>query len=121
MAACAVTEDFEDQRSAIQYFDTDMALKVALLGRRQGLVEDDGLRVLINDQVLDFIGLARTDEERGIGSLAARDDARDGRVASRFGEQSKLIKGGVEGRTRPQIDPHQHDPWRNVAGALERL
>ena len=48
------------------------------------------------DELLQLVGLARADEEGRVGRLAARDDARDGDVACRLGEQRELVERFVE-------------------------
>ena len=81
MALRAGGEDLEDQHRPVGHGHAEVALEIALLRRRQGLVEQHGLRLVALDQRLDLVGLARADEQRGVGRLAAGDDARDRQVA----------------------------------------
>ena len=62
------------------------------------------------DQLLQLVGLARADEEGGVGRLAARDDARDGDVAGRFGEQRELVERLVEVASAAEVDADQDRP-----------
>ena len=101
-------EDLEDQRRAVGNRHAQRALQIALLGRRQRLVEDDAFGAVHLHQQLDLVGLAAADEQRRVGRLAAGDDTLDRHVAGAFGQQRQFIQRGVEVLAIAEIDAHQH-------------
>jgi hypothetical protein len=106
VALRAFAEDLEDQHRAIGDGDAEVALEVALLRRRERLVEQHGFGAVAEHERLDLVGLAGADEERGVGRLAAADDALDDFVARRFGELRQLVERIVEARDA-EIDADQ--------------
>ena len=68
-----------------------MALQVALLARREGMVEDDQFRLLGLHQHFQFVRLAGTDEETPVGRGAAAADLTDDFSASGTGQQAKFL------------------------------
>jgi hypothetical protein len=95
-----------------------MALEVALLRRRERLVEDDDLGLGSADELLQLVGLAGADEERGVGSLAPGDDTLDDDVAGGFGKQRQLVERFVEGCPAAEVDADENRARRRLAVAL---
>ena len=65
-------EDIQDQRGAIQHLDVlvaDSALELALLRRRELLIEDHDLRAGIGPQRHQFLDLARADQGSGVRAI----------------------------------------------------
>ncbi len=123
VALGARAEDLENQHRAIGDRDSEMALEVALLRRRQGLVEQHGLGLVHRDQLLQLVGLAGADEERRVGGLAARDDAGDRDVAGRLGQQRQLVERLVEMLLAAEVDADQDrpgGPWIGRRGVGSR-
>ena len=81
MAARARCENFEDERGAVEDFDAQVPLQIALLGRAERLVEDDTLRAVFGHDQLDLVGLAGADKQRRIGGTATGDDPGDRIIA----------------------------------------
>ena len=96
MALGALGKDLEDQGRAIGHRHTQMPLQIALLGGRQGLIEQDAVGRMDQDQFLDLIGFARAEEQRGIRCTASADDPRHRFIARRSGQQGQLFQPGVE-------------------------
>ena len=67
MAARALREDVEDQRSAVDHHALQLALEVALLARRQGVIEDHDVGAVRTQGFADLLDLAAAGEELGIG------------------------------------------------------
>ena len=115
VALCAGGEDLENQRSAVSHRHAQHALEVALLRRRDGLVEQHGVSLVGIHQQLDLVGLAGADEQRRIGRGAAGDDLGDWRVARGLGQQSQLVQAFVEatgGGVATEIDTHKNGARR---------
>ena len=112
VALRARREDLEDQHRAVGDRDAQVALEVALLRRRKCLVEQHRLGLVAEHQRLDLVGLARADEQGGVGCLAARDDARDRHVAGRLREQREFVQRRVERRLAAEVDADEDRPGR---------
>ncbi len=108
VAARALREDLEDEEGAVVDGDAEFALQVALLGGRQGLVEDHLARAVQLGEFADFLGFAAADEERRVGRLALADEAGDGREAGGLGEKAELFELGIE-MGEAEIDADQND------------
>src|SRR5919201_19075 len=67
----ALREYFENQLGAIEHAQVERALDVALLRRRELMVEDDERRVQLGCRAAHFVDLAATGVELGIGALPA--------------------------------------------------
>ena len=86
----ALGEDVQDEAGARQHAGLEVLLEVALLGGREGVVEDDQLRLVLGDGGGDLLGLAGADEETGIGCAAAAADQRQRLGAGRDGQLAQL-------------------------------
>ena len=89
--AGALGEDVQNEARAIQHPALEMPLQVALLARRQGMVEDDQFRLLGLHQHLQFVRLASTDKEPPVGGSAATADLAHDLGASGPGQQAKFL------------------------------
>ena len=89
-------ENFEDQSDAVQHFDAEVALQIALLRRRQRLVKYHRLRLVEGHQLLDFVGFARSDKQGGVRCAPLGSDAGDGGIPRRLGQQRQFVQGGIE-------------------------
>ena len=63
----ALGENVENQAGAVEHPDLQALFKIALLGRRQRVVEDDDFDGVIEHGETDFVGLAAADEIRRVG------------------------------------------------------
>ena len=106
VAARALGKDFQDQQGAVVDRQADGALQVALLHRRERLVEQHFARALALRQQADLLDLAAADEQRRIGRLALAGQARHRLQAGGFGQQAQLLQLAVE-MGHPQIHPDQ--------------
>ena len=107
VALCALAKNLQDQHRAVGHRHTEVPLKIALLRRRQGLIEQHRLGLMRFDQGLDLIGLARPDEECGVGCLAASNDTRDRLIAGRLGQQRQFVERCVERTVATDVDPNE--------------
>ena len=96
VALGALGEDVENQAGAVQHAHVQAFFQIALLGRRQGVIEDDDFNLLGQAGLGDLVGLAGTDEIGGVGAGALGGDGGDRFGAGRAGEQSQLFHAGVE-------------------------
>ena len=75
VAARALRKDIEDQARAVDHAAVEPLLEIALLHRREIVIENRDRRVRCGDGFGDFLDLAFAGEERRIGTLtAALDD-----------------------------------------------
>lgn len=65
-----LSEDIEDQAGPVHYPALEQTLQVALLGRGQGMVEDDDVGVQHLDLGRDLFSLAAADKKFGTGRTA---------------------------------------------------
>ena len=116
MALRTLGKDLQDQRGAVGHGHPQVALKIALLGRRQGLVEDHAFGAMHLHQGLDLVGLAAAHKQRRVGCLAARDDPLHRHITRALGQQRQLIERGVEEGAPAEIHTHQHHARRARLG-----
>ena len=116
--ACALREDVEDERGAIDYAATKLPLEIALLGRRQLVVEDDERSPRFGDRPGDLSHFARAGEQRRIGAMAPPLDDADHPQPGAQREQAQLAAAlRVIGRT--EVERHEHCTSRRAAdGAI---
>ena len=69
-SARALREDVEDQAAAIQHAAGELFLEVALLARRQRVIDDHEVGAELGDALADFLDLAGAEEEARLGHLA---------------------------------------------------
>ena len=106
-------EDVEDQRGAVGNRHAQVLLEVALLRRRQSLVEDDAVRlVAASTRALISSALPEPTNSAGIGRLAPAMTLRDWLVACGGGQQRQFVQRGVEGRARAEVDARPAPPER---------
>src|SRR3569623_125660 len=68
----------EDETGAVLCATFHQLFDIALLSRRQGVIEDHHLRLALFHLNADFLGLAAADEIFGIGGLARTGNQRNG-------------------------------------------
>ena len=103
VALGAQREDIQDQRDPVDHAQVEQPFQVALLGRRQGLVEqhDVGQQGLGHAHAL--VRLARADEELGVGAVAPRRQRADDFGAGALGQHGEFLGMGKEIRV-PEVD-----------------
>ena len=103
VALGAQREDIQDQRDPVDHAQVEQPFQVALLGRRQGLVEqhDVGQQGLGHAHAL--VRLARADEELGVGAVALRRQRADDFGAGALGQHGEFLGMGKEIRV-PEVD-----------------
>ena len=92
VTARALSKDIKDQRIAIEHAQSRQLLKVALLTRRERVIDQNDFGAGIDRNLTNFIGLATTDKIFGIRTIALTRDGRCHRNASRLGELRKLVE-----------------------------
>ena len=85
-------EDVEDQRLPVDHVAVEDLLEIALLGRRQRLVEHDNVDVEGGCQGRQLFGFPRTYERSRIYLVSLDQLLVDGLGACRFGQQSQLVQ-----------------------------
>ena len=110
-SAGVLREDVEDHRGAVDGRSTEDLLQVALLGRREVVLEDDGVGVDREADLAQFLHLARPEERGGIGRVTTLDYARDDVGARGVDQERQLVELVVEfvlGDAR-ELDADEHD------------
>ena len=110
VALCARAENFEDQHRAVGHRHTEVLFQIALLSRRQGLVEQHGFGLVTEHERFDLVGLAGPDEQGRIGCFATCDHTRNRSIARRFGEQREFVERSVERLATTEVHAHQNRP-----------
>ena len=111
-AARVLGEDVEDHRGAVDGRAAEQLLEVAVLRRRQVVVEHDGVGVEAPAQRGDLLGLAATDEGRGVGRVAPLHDAADDigtGAVHQLRQLVELLADHLLGQPGKD-DAHQDDP-----------
>ena len=90
-------EDVEDQRGAIHHVDLQLPFEIALLRRRQRVIEDHEVDLVVADQRADLLDLAGPDERGRVGALALAGHHTLRVGACRAHQQLQLLeaRGGV--------------------------
>src|SRR5215469_12886595 len=83
-ASRALRKDVENQLIAVEHPPPGVLLEVALLARRERVIDEDHVRLARLRDAAHLLRLAAAHEESGIGTLAP---ARHGRDRSRTGGQ----------------------------------
>ena len=91
-------EDVEDQLGAVERLALDLLLQVALLGRRELLVEENQLDLLRGAAGLHLAHLAAADECRGVAPRALLQLLADDARAGARGELRELVERGFAAR-----------------------
>jgi hypothetical protein len=109
VALSAGGENLQDQPGSVEHLDAQPLLEVALLCRRQGLVENHALPTGLLYQKLDLVGFARANEQRRIGRLATSRQACHRLVACRLRQKRQLVERRIEaGRAHTEVDTNQN-------------
>src|SRR5581483_436865 len=109
--ARALGEDVEDQSRAIEHAALQELLEIALLARRQLVIEDRELGPGRRREIGDLLRLAAADEETRIGDLtAAADDAGDLRAGRQRELPEFLGLGLVIGAGKLEMDQQRALP-----------
>src|SRR5690606_32463740 len=87
----ALREDIQNQAGAIEHAALEGALQVALLTRREGMVEDDQIGFFSLDLVAQRLDLAAANEVLGTQPAAGNTDESDHVSACRHGQFLKLL------------------------------
>jgi hypothetical protein len=83
-----------------------VSLKIALLRRTQGLIEQDFSRPGIESEQFDLVRFAGSDKKSGIRRSSFAGDARDWLQARCLRKQTEFLQISIEVR-ETQIDPHE--------------
>ena len=110
MAARALSEYFQNQQGSVVDRQLKVPLKVALLGRAQGLVKQHLSRAHLLSQHFDLISLAAADEKRGIWRTALAGHALCRLKACRLSEQTQFVQFAVE-IGKAQVNTNQYGQW----------
>jgi hypothetical protein len=66
MAAGSLTENFQNEHSAVIHWKLKVSLKVTLLSRTQTLIKQNLLDTMLRHQHFDLIGFTATDKKRRV-------------------------------------------------------
>ena len=110
-AGCVLGEDVEDHRGAVDGRATEQLLEVELLGRRELVVEHDGVAVGEEGELLELLCLALADVGGRIGRPAPLHDAGDLVGPGGVDERAELVEPafGLLGVVRGQGHADEHD------------
>ena len=96
VAAGALREDIENEAGAIDHTPIQRLLQIALLRRRERVIENDEFDVVRFARETQFFGLAAADEHLGIGARPAAGERDDGIRARTLREQAEFFETGFE-------------------------
>ena len=85
-------EDVQNERDAIEHAAFELGLQVALLGRRERVIEDHDFGVVVDDPLANFVQLAAADEEASIGRAPSAGDRRHGQSTGGNCEVGELFE-----------------------------
>ena len=92
LGPCATAEDFQDQAGAVDDLHLPRLFQIALLHRRQGVVDDDGFGVRGAHERGQFLDLARAEQGRGRGAAQPHDLFGAHVEVQRAGKARRLLK-----------------------------
>src|SRR3569623_1124662 len=115
----ALGKNVEDETGAIQCATFHQLFDIALLSRRQGVIEDHHLRLELFHLNADFLGLAAADEILGIGCLAGTGNQRNG-LRPRGPDEFLKFLDILPGIACIEIHMHQ-DGSLTSAGTLKKM
>ena len=104
--ACALGKDLQNQHGAVIHRQAHVSLQIALLRRTQSLVKQDLLCADALGKGFDFIGLARTHKQGGIGRFSAAHKTLDDLKAGGLCKEAQLPELGIE-IPSPQVHADQ--------------
>ena len=90
-AARTLREYIEDEASAINHATLEFLLQVSLLARTERSRGDDELRLLLNDQLAQFVELAPADKIPGIRPATRRNELANELRTCRQGQLGELL------------------------------
>ena len=116
-AAGVLGEDVEDDGGAVDGRAAEDLLQVALLGRRELVVEDDGVGVDGQRELVELLGLAPADVGGRIGMVPTLDDAADDVGPGRPHQQSQFVEIALDrlGRRPGEDHPDEDDALAKAA------
>ncbi len=119
--AGALREDIQDERGAVEDFALEDLFQVAALGRRQFVVENHGIDILLAAGVGEFIRLAAADEGGRDGHFELLRAAADDVAAGGRGQFAQLSQGILEVPRGAvlEFDADEEDPFRGTAGGFD--
>ena len=91
VAARPKREDIEDQTDTVDHTQLEHTLEVALLGRRQGVIDEDELCAVRRCCQRDLFCLARPDEQGSIRTSASGDDRLDDLCSGAFRQHLEFV------------------------------
>ena len=83
-------EDVQDQSGPVDHIDVKPLIQIALLGRRQLVVEDDDIDVHRRDVGRDLRDLASAEKQRRVRRVPAHQDLVDGFRAGGLGDRGAV-------------------------------
>ena len=96
MAAGALRKNIEDETGAINHAPVKRLLQIALLRRRESVIENDEFDVVRLTGKTQFFGLAAADKHLGIGTGPAPGEGDYGIGARALREQAEFFQTGFE-------------------------
>ena len=111
VALRALGENVEDQPRTVDDRAAERLFEVALLHRRQVVVEYRERSMLLLQSALDFLDFSRAGKKGGVGPIAAPADQGSRTDSGADGEKSKFFHAfGVAARAEIQAHQHPSDP-----------
>ena len=120
LSSCASCKNRQNQPYPVQHAALQLLFEVALLRRRQFVVEYDQIDIVGRNIRRQLFNLARTDKQRRMRAVAFGGFHKDGIAAGRFDQlhrfrQCRLKSAQTDGAARSfliQHHAHQHDAFR---------
>ncbi len=93
----ALAENFEDQPGAIEHLGVQFLLEIALLHRRQRMIDDDQFRMAFLDDLGELLDLAAAEQGRRARVVDGNDRRMDRIEADGAGKANGLVMAGLGG------------------------
>ncbi len=116
---CMLGEDVENDRGPIEGRSLEDSLEIELLGRRQLVVEDNGVSIESERRFEDLVDLALAHERRWVGSVPLLDDAVHGVGPGGVDQQLELIERRLGVLVGLVATSHAHENDALTEGPVE--
>jgi hypothetical protein len=110
MTARALGKNLEDQPDSLNHLDAPELLQISLLNRRERVVKQDMVNLLVDQAIADFGNLPAANKVGRIGSRAVDGDSPGDSNPGRTGQCGKFVQRSLIAPDAPDSDADQQRP-----------